>query len=89
MFGPKGAICQSCGMPLSKDKNGGGSNADGTKSTEYCSLCYANGAFIQPDLTVEQVQQVALEKMKEMHIPGFLAKRFAKGIPELRRWKQA
>ena len=45
-------ICQSCGMPHAKDPGGGGSEADGTKSTTYCSLCYKDGAFTQPDITV-------------------------------------
>ena len=28
--------CQSCGMPLSRDPNGGGTNADGSASAMYC-----------------------------------------------------
>ncbi|HEV2843185.1 MAG TPA: zinc ribbon domain-containing protein [Chthoniobacterales bacterium] len=35
--------CQSCGMPLKKSPGGGGTNADGTISTIYCSYCYENG----------------------------------------------
>ena len=34
--------CQSCGMPLKSDPGGGGTNADGTHSDEYCSYCYVN-----------------------------------------------
>lgn len=34
-----GNMCQSCGYPLSKDKNGGGSNADGSISETYCPKC--------------------------------------------------
>lgn len=30
--------CQSCGMPMSRDEQGGGTNADGSKSTMDCSL---------------------------------------------------
>jgi putative zinc ribbon protein len=37
--------CQSCGMPLKKSLGGGGTNADGTISTMYCSYCYENGQF--------------------------------------------
>lgn len=37
--------CQSCGMPLSRDEQGGGSNADGSKSRVYCSHCYQGGRF--------------------------------------------
>jgi hypothetical protein len=87
MFGPKGPFCQSCGMPLSKDAAGGGTEADGSKSTEYCSHCYAGGKFTLPDLTAAQMVERVQAKMKEMHIPGFLAKSFTKNIPELKRWK--
>ncbi|HUR62515.1 MAG TPA: zinc ribbon domain-containing protein [Candidatus Thermoplasmatota archaeon] len=87
MFGPKGPFCQSCGMPLSKDKGGGGTEKDWTKSTEYCSNCYRAGEFTQPDLTVGQMQERVMGRMKEMHIPGFMARRFTKGIPDLKRWR--
>jgi hypothetical protein len=79
--------CQSCGMPLSKDEKGGGSNADGTVSKVYCSHCYKNGAFTQPDITVLQMQTQVKQKMKQMGFPGFLAVFFTKGIPKLERWK--
>jgi hypothetical protein len=40
MLGPKRPFCQSCGMPLSRDELGGGTNADGSRSTEYYSHCF-------------------------------------------------
>ncbi|NMH28894.1 zinc ribbon domain-containing protein [Flavobacterium silvaticum] len=79
--------CQSCGMPLRKSPNGGGTNADGSISTTYCSHCFENGSFTRPDVTADEMQQIVIGKMKEMKIPGFLAKFFAKGVPNLRRWK--
>ncbi|MEI8045740.1 MAG: zinc ribbon domain-containing protein [Bacteroidota bacterium] len=81
-------FCQSCGMPMKKDEKGGGSNADGTKSPKYCSHCYEGGNFTHPELSAEQMQQRAKEKMKEMGFPGFLAGFFTYGIPKLERWKQ-
>jgi putative zinc ribbon protein len=89
MFGPKGLVCQSCGMPLSRDPLGGGTNADGTRTTEYCSHCYQKGAFAQPDITAQQMQTLVEGKLRTMHVPGFLARRFAKDVPTLRRWKSA
>ena len=86
MFKPKGPFCQSCGMPLSKDPQGGGTEAGGAKSTEYCSHCYVEGKFTAPDMTAQQMVQLVEGKLKEMHIPGFLAKRMAKDIPALKRW---
>ncbi len=79
--------CQSCSMPLNKDEKGGGTNADGTKSGMYCSKCYENGKFINPDMTVTQMQDLVKGKLKEMGFPGFLAGFFTKGIPKLERWK--
>jgi hypothetical protein len=89
MFRPKGPACQSCAMPLSRDPMGGGSNADGTRTSEYCSHCFQKGAFTQPDITAEQMQTLVEGKLRTMHFPGFLARRFAKEVPTLRRWKSA
>ena len=57
MFKPKGPFCQSCGMPLSMDDKGGGSEADGTQSTEYCSHCYVRGMFTEPEITADQMSE--------------------------------
>lgn len=79
--------CQSCAMPLKKDEKGGGSNADGTKSNMYCSYCYVDGKFSQPDMTVDGMKTLVKGKLKEMGFPGFIAGFFTKGIPKLERWK--
>lgn len=73
-------------MPLSKDEQSGGTNADGSKSTEYCSRCYQDGKFTEPNITVEQMMEKVRGKMKEMHLPGFLANMFVGEIPKLKRW---
>ena len=79
--------CQSCGMPLQRDPAGGGTNADGTVSSVYCSYCFEKGQFKHPDWTASQMQGFVKDKMKEMGFPGFLAGFFIKGIPKLERWK--
>ncbi len=79
--------CQSCGMPLKKDPQKGGTNKDGSKSNMYCSYCYEDGEFTQPDMTVGEMQRFVKDKMKSMGFPGFLAGLFTKGIPKLHRWQ--
>ncbi|MBZ0326476.1 MAG: zinc ribbon domain-containing protein [Altibacter sp.] len=74
-------------MPFSKDPEKGGTNKDGTKSSLYCSYCYVNGAFTQPDFSATEMKAFCIEKMKEQGFPGFLARIFATGIPRLERWK--
>lgn len=80
--------CQSCGMPLKQDPQGGGSNSDGTRSTAYCSYCYTEGKFTQPDFTAKDMQNFCKEKMKEMGMPGFVASFLSSGVPHLKRWKK-
>jgi len=82
-----GTSCQSCGMPLSRDPQGGGTNADGSKSALYCSHCFRDGRFVLPDLTVDQMQDRVRGKLKEFGIPGFLSGFFTRKIPKLQRWK--
>ena len=83
--------CQSCAMPLSKDPKGkgGGKNKDGNPSYKYCSYCYEDGTFLQPDITAIEMQGFVKEQLKEMG--GFMklfAGVFSKGIPKLERWKK-
>ena len=79
--------CQSCGMPLKRDLKGGGTDARGSHSTKYCSHCYEDGAFLQPDITVDEMKQLVVDKVKEMKIPGFIGRLFTRGIPRLERWR--
>jgi hypothetical protein len=81
--------CQSCGMPLKRDDQGGGTEVDGSKSGKFCSHCYADGKFALPDLTVSQMQDRVRGKMIEMGFPKFLCGFFTKGIPKLERWQGA
>ncbi|MEA1985669.1 MAG: zinc ribbon domain-containing protein [Euryarchaeota archaeon] len=81
-------FCQSCGMPLQNDCDLG-TNADGSKNEEYCTYCYQNGNFTEPDITMDEmidkcspmlveVKNMSLEEAKEMN---------SKFIPQLKRWK--
>ncbi|HOY49745.1 MAG TPA: zinc ribbon domain-containing protein [Flavobacteriales bacterium] len=79
--------CQSCGMPMKRDAQGGGTNADGSRSTVYCSHCYLNGSFTMPHLKVSDMQVRVKGKMREMGMPGFVAGFFTRSIPKLERWK--
>lgn len=47
--------CQRCGMmPLEKPEDFG-TNADGSRNSDYCCYCYENGAFLYPSATMEDV----------------------------------
>jgi len=83
-------VCQSCGYPLNRDKNGGGTHEDGTISKKYCSMCFSNGKFLNPPEinTAKKFQEYCIAEMKKDKMNGFLAWLLTRGIPKLERWKQ-
>ena len=81
--------CQICGMPMSRDAEGGGTNADGSRSAMYCSHCYASGRFTMPDITVEQMQDRVREKLRAFGVPPPLGWFFTRKVPKLARWNDA
>lgn len=81
-------FCQSCGMPISKDPQGGGTNFDGSKNQEYCSYCYVGGEFTSPEIdTPQKMQKFCIEQMKKQGMPKIVAWLFTRQIPKLKRWK--
>ncbi|MCF8368822.1 MAG: zinc ribbon domain-containing protein [Bacteroidales bacterium] len=79
--------CQSCGMPLNKDSNKGGTETDGTKTEKFCSHCYDKGKFTRPEITADEMKALVKGQLKKMGFPGFIAGFFTKNIPKLERWK--
>ena len=73
-------------MPMDKDPQGGGTNADGTKNEAYCSYCYAGGAFTFEG-TAAEMQEHCRQIMIGQGMSRFLAWLFTRGIPRLDRWK--
>jgi hypothetical protein len=83
----QGQVCQSCGMPMSKDEKGGGTNADGTKSAEYCSHCYKNGTWML-DMSVDEMQRRVGGLLKQRGASDNVLRDATSGIPTLKRWKR-
>lgn len=77
--------CQSCGSSFG-DRTAG-SNADRTKSIEYCKRCYQDGSFTEPDISLEQMIKKVDGKLKAWWIPSFLRRIRLRRIPKLKRWK--
>lgn len=81
--------CQSCGMPLQTKKTGDcrGTEADGSKSEKWCKLCYVNGAFVGPDCTLDEMQQIVDNALKQNGNGKFMRWMAQKQLPHLERWK--
>ena len=82
-------ICQSCGMPLDKDPDRGGTNSDGNKSDKYCSFCFQNGKFTDEGITLkEKIEKNIQIAVSRLNIPESKAREMAESLlPNLERWK--
>ena len=81
------AICQSCAMPLKYDPEGGGSEADGSRSAIYCSRYMATVRFNAGD-DVGAFQAMVVDKMVENGWWRPLAYLMTRRIPKLERWSK-
>jgi hypothetical protein len=81
--------CQSCGMPMTDEKFFG-TEADGAITREYCRFCYQNGAFMDPDQTMEGMIQSSVGFMTSAlkFSPEDAERLSRETIPQLRRWKR-
>ena len=76
----KKVFCQSCGMPLAQTADFG-TESNGQAATEYCRYCYQNGAWTQPNITLEET--IALGSKKWL-----LKSLYPMQIKGLKRWKK-
>lgn len=80
--------CQSCGRKMDAEEDFS-RERDGTRNLEYCSKCYLDGSFAEPDLTRWQIiARILPVWMKEKNVPYREALIDANYfISTLRRWQ--
>ena len=82
-----GNYCQSCSMPID-DMQVRGTEKDGSTSKDYCKYCYINGAFTNPDLTLEEMIK-RLTKLSEYNkLPTDIMEAAVSRMPHLKRWEK-
>jgi transcriptional regulator with XRE-family HTH domain len=80
-------ICQSCTYPL-KNIDELGTNTDGTLNTDYCIYCYKDGAWVDPNLTVQGVIDYTIPFMTSPSMSVEQANNHLSAlVPTLKRWK--
>jgi radical SAM superfamily enzyme len=73
-------------MPLDKPEVFG-TEKDGSRSHEYCTYCYQNGAFINPGMTLDEMKVLVKEQMEKMKIDHNIIKMAVSSLPFLKRWE--
>lgn len=83
-------FCQCCGMPMGDNNEMYGTNADGSKNTDYCKYCFEQGIFTFNG-TMEEMIEICVphmvsanEKMSEEEARNSMLEWF----PTLKRWKK-
>jgi len=82
-------MCESCGMPMGSTDEMYGTEKSGAKSVDYCKYCYDNGAFTDPNATLESmIEIVAAMMVKDFGFaPDDAKKQCLEGLPNLKRWR--
>jgi hypothetical protein len=74
-------------MPLKKPELLG-TEKDGSKNNEYCTYCYQNGAFSNPEMTLEEMKVLVINQMEQRNIDKDIIKKATTSLPYLKRWKR-
>lgn len=80
-------FCQSCSMPIDHTELAG-TEKDGTKSSEYCIYCYQKGAFLNPDITLDEMKKMVRRQMKIRKMDEAIINMAVGSLPALKRWRK-
>ena len=77
-------------MPLEKPEDFGSSDA-GYRVNDYCRFCYQDGAFTEPDVTLEQMIDRCARIMTKQGVrsPEEARTLLTEVMPRLKRWREA
>ena len=82
--------CQCCGMPMGATDEMYGTNADWSRSEDYCEYCFGNGAFRQ-DCTMDEMIEICVPHVVSATdmSDDEARKMMREFFPTLKRWKTA
>jgi len=85
---PKGPFCQSCSMPMEKPEDFGTDQA-GYRVNDFCRHCFVDGAFTEPDISMEAMLDRCVSVMAQRGImPAAQAHALMVDVlPRLKRWR--
>lgn len=81
-------VCQSCGLPFNEEHaHFIAKEPDGSESI-YCTNCYKDGKFIDPNLTIEELVEMIVPILGKTIGEEEARKELTALLPTLKRWKK-
>ena len=80
-------ICQSCSMPMNGESVFG-TNADGSKNSDFCIYCYKSGEFIDNVSMAEYIEMMVPFAAQANMTPAEMRHHCETVFPTLKRWKK-
>lgn len=83
----KNQFCQSCGLPFNEEHvHFIAKEKDGSDSI-YCTFCYADGGFTNPNATVSEMVEIGVSALAEKMDEATAREQLSGFIPTLSRWQ--
>lgn len=84
----KVSMCQSCSLPFNEEHaHFIVKEADGSQSI-YCTNCYKDGEFLQPNLTMEEMIEMLVPILGRSLGEEKAREELSRVIPTLERWRK-
>ena len=64
-----------------------GTENNGQKTNDYCTHCYQDSHFKNPDMNLEDMKNTVKMHMEKKNLPVYMVQKALHIIPELKRWK--
>jgi len=81
--------CQSCGVPFDDaHQELIAKETDGSASM-YCTYCYQDGAFLNPDATVEDMVSMGVPHLAHKIGEQAAREQLSELVPTLARWRES
>ncbi len=80
--------CQSCGIPLNRDLVYASKTESEKKTSKYCSHCFKDGQFTEPDLTINKMKIAIEKRCKELGFSKLQTYVWKNDLENLDRWRK-
>jgi len=84
----KVTMCQSCGLPFNEEHERFMTKEPDGSICIYCTNCYQDGKFTDPDITMEEMIEMLVPILGESMGEEEARKELTTLLPTLKRWKK-